>query len=349
MNSLLERQIRKYLAPQEKASLDLTEFINAIDRSYENYEDQQKMIQRAMIISSEELFEANQKLQGEAIRQSKVIEKLKDVINTLGLYQLPKDQKREEIELDVEKLAKFIDNQAKQIVEANNQKERLLENLEKQNQELNEYAHIVSHDLKSPLRIIDTVTNWLIEDYKDVMNNECQGNLQLILNNVEKMDSLICDILDYSTIDKAETNIYDVDLQHLVTEIINIIHIPAHINVKIIETLPIVKGDKFRLQQLFQNLLINAVNYIDKPKGKVEVGVEERNGFWQFYIRDNGKGIPEMYYEKIFKVFQKLENNEKSTGIGLAIVKKIIDYYGGSISLDSQINKGTTFYFTLPK
>ncbi|UOB19071.1 sensor histidine kinase [Abyssalbus ytuae] len=349
MNSLLERQIRKYLSTQVESPVNLTEFLEAINRSYENYEDQLKMIQRAMTISSDELFDANRKLQEEADRQSKLIDKLKEVINTLSLYQLPKDKKIENLELDGEKLAKFIDDQAKQIVEANKQKEKLLKSLEKQNQELNEYAHIVSHDLKSPLSSIDAVTNWLIEDYGHQMDDTCKSQFGIILNNVEKMDSLINGILHYSTIDKTETNVYDIDLHHLVKEIINIIHIPKHVTVKINGTLPTVRGDKYRLQQLFQNLLGNAVNYIDKEEGMVEIGAKSGKGFWEFYIKDNGVGIPEEYHHKIFEIFQTLNNNNKSTGIGLSIVKKILDFYGGAICLESKINEGTTFYFTLPK
>ena len=349
MRSLLERQIRKYLTDKEKNPRDISDLLDAVGRSYDNYDTQLKMIRRAMMISSEELFEANRKLTAQAENQSKLIDKLKDVINTLSLSTLPKTESLDKVELDGEKLAKFIDDQAKQIVETSNQKEELLKNLEKQNQELNEYAHIVSHDLKSPLRSIDALTNWLKEDYADSFDENGKDTLNHILKNVEKMDSLISGILEYSTIDKAETKEYDVDVHHLVNEIIGIIYIPEHIKININETLPTIKGDKFRLQQLFQNLLINAVNYIDKPKGLVEVGVKESKDFWNFYIKDNGIGISEAYHEKIFEVFQKLTDNDKSTGIGLAIVKKIINYYGGSICLASKVNEGTTFYFTIPK
>ncbi|MEN8885782.1 MAG: HAMP domain-containing sensor histidine kinase [Winogradskyella sp.] len=113
--------------------------------------------------------------------------------------------------------------------------------------------------------------------------------------------------------------------------------------------MPILKGDKYRLQQLFQNLIANAIAYNDKPAGTVDISVESKGDFWQFAIKDNGKGIDAVYFKKIFKTFEKLENNGKSTGIGLSIVKKIIDLYGGKIWLESQLEKGTTFFFTLKK
>src|SRR5690606_25630050 len=349
MRSLLERQIRKHLTDQNKDIDGLTDFLNAIQNSYTNYEDQLKMVRRAMAISSDELFEANKKLTAQAKRQNNLIHKLKEVINTLSLYQLPKNKKIEDVELDGEKLAKFIDDQTKQIVEANRQKEELLINLETQNQELNEYAHIVSHDLKSPLRSIDALTNWFLEDHGESLNENGREAIQLILNNVEKMEALINGILNYSTISKAETNVYDVDTNLLVKDIINIIYKPEHINIKIKGKLPVIEGDKYRLQQLFQNLLDNAVNYIDKPEGIIEIGVINANPFWEFYIRDNGLGIPKEYHTKIFQVFQKLKSNDDSTGLGLSIVKKVVDYYGGNIRIESKEGEGTTFFFTLPK
>ena len=110
-----------------------------------------------------------------------------------------------------------------------------------------------------------------------------------------------------------------------------------------------VKGDKYRLQQLFQNLIDNAIKYNDKANGLIEIGVIDANEFWQFYVKDNGKGIETAYFDKIFKTFQKLENNPNSSGIGLSIVKKIVSLYGGKVWLESEIHKGTTFYFTLKK
>lgn len=349
MRSLIERQIRKYLTDHNKGIDDLSDFLEAIDRSYDNYDTQLKMIRRAMMISSDELFEANKKLTEQAKGQSKLIDKLKEVINTLSLYQLPKDKGLEDVELNGEKLAKFIDDQAKQIVEANTQKEQLVRNLEKQNQELNEYAHVVSHDLKSPLRSIDALANWLKEDYEDKLDENGNETLNHILNNVEKMDALITGILSYSTIDKKETEVYEVDLDHLVKDIIHTIHVPGQIKVEVKGKLPIVMADKFRMQQLFQNLIQNAINHVDKENGNVVVGAKDKKKYWEFYVKDNGVGIPQAQFEKIFQVFQKLDNDEKATGIGLSIVKKIIQLYGGEIWLDSKLSEGTTFYFILKK
>ncbi|PIB33613.1 two-component sensor histidine kinase [Gaetbulibacter sp. 5U11] len=348
MNSLLKRQIRKYLSEDLKNNEALSKFFNAISSSYNNFDEQSHMIQRAMSISSDELYAANRKLQSEAHEQSKIIEKLKSVINTLKFYNLEEDKKAENIELTGLKLVDFIDNQTKEIIQMNKQKQALLNELAYQNQELSDYAHMVSHDLKSPLRSIDALTSWLSEDYAEVFDSNGKNTLDLIRDNVEKMDTLISGILEYSTIGKNQIETYDVDANLLIDNILKIIHVPT--NISIIKTnLPVLRGDKYRLQQLFQNLISNAIKYNDKDQGTIKIGAEEKTDYWQFYIKDNGKGIDKSYFDKIFKTLIKLENNPDSTGIGLSIVKKIVELYGGTIWLESQVNVGTTFYFTLKK
>lgn len=224
----------------------------------------------------------------------------------------------------------------------------LLSNLELRNQELSDYAHMVSHDLKSPLRSIDTLTAWLGEDYKDAFDENGNKTLNLIRSNVERMDTLINGILEYSTIGKNQIDVYDVNLNNLIDNIVDILQVPKHISITKTD-LPVVRGDKYRLQQLFQNLIGNAIKYNDKVDGRIEVGVTNAIDVWEFYIKDNGKGIDEAYFEKIFKTFEKLENDVQSTGIGLSIVKKIVDLYGGKVWLTSVLGEGTTFYFTLKK
>lgn len=345
MNSLLKRQIRKYLTKEQASDGDLSQFLDAVSKSYSNFDEQFTMQQRAMAISSDELFRANQKLREEAESQKQIIDKLRRV--TKAFSGLKSDEKISD-DLDELKLVEFIDKQAKEILSINIQREKLLKELEHQNQELSDYAHMVSHDLKSPLRSIDTLTTWLIEDNKDKFDDDFSAQLNLIRNNVEKMDALISGILSYSTIGKNEVETYKVDLNSLLKDVLKMIEIPNHISVNI-PSLPSVNGDKYRLQQLFQNLISNAVKYNDKNQGYIEIGFTDKNEFWEFSIKDNGKGIDEVYFNKIFKVFEKLENIEGSTGVGLSIVKKIVDLYGGKIWLTSEPGIGSTFYFTLKK
>ncbi|MDO6595996.1 ATP-binding protein [Oceanihabitans sp. 2_MG-2023] len=348
MNSLLKRQIRKYLSEELKNNENLKTFINAVDLSYNNFDEQSAMIQRAMAISSDELYTANRKLQKEADEQKEVINKLKSVIDTLKFYNLKEDEKEENVELTGSNLVDFIDNQTKEIVQMNKQKQFMLNELAHQNQELSDYAHMVSHDLKSPLRSIDTLTAWLRQDYEEIFDENGKKTLKLIRTNVEKMDTLISGILEYSTIGKNRIEVYDVDLNNLIEDLLKSIQVPDHIHITKTD-LPIIKGDKYRLKQLFQNLIGNAIKYNDKDQGTVAIGLEDKKEYWQFHIKDNGKGIDKTYFNKIFKTFEKLENNPDSSGIGLSIVKKIVELYGGKIWLESQVHIGTTFYFTLKK
>ncbi|PRX57563.1 PAS domain S-box-containing protein [Flagellimonas meridianipacifica] len=229
------------------------------------------------------------------------------------------------------------------------QKESLLEELEASNKGLQEYAHIVSHDLKSPLRSVSALATWLYEDYKDKLDETGSYNLKMMQEKIEGMDKLITGILKYSTVNSDVFDSTEVDVNEVIKEIAEIIYIPENVTINIAQKLPIIKADKTKIHQLFQNFLSNAAVNIDKPKGIIEIDFKETERYWEFSVKDNGVGIPEEYHEKIFQIFQSIGNQERSTGIGLSIVKKIIDRYEGKVWLDSEIGEGTTFYFTLTK
>jgi len=340
MNPLLKRQIDKKL----KGGLnDLDLFLEAINESYVNFEDQIALLQRAMKISSDELFEANQKLRDEAESLKEVNKNLEFILNSMNLDESNASK------LDSFNSSDYIKEQSIEIVKINKQREELLLSLEKQNKELNEYAHMVSHDLKAPLRSIDTLINWFIEDNQVMMNDANTKSLNLILSNVEKMDLLIKGILDYSAIEKQNDDDRIIDLNILVDEIVRTNSVQSHVDIKIKNELPKIFGNDFRFKQLFQNLIQNGIKYNDKENIEIEIGSTEDVNEFSFYIKDNGIGIQEKYQSKIFDIFSKLENNDSSSGIGLSIVKKIIDFYNGKIWLESQENKGTIFYFTIAR
>ncbi|WP_288956434.1 ATP-binding protein [uncultured Polaribacter sp.] len=347
MNSLLKRQIRKFLPEEFRSEKKLDKFFDAIDRSYTTSDEQFAMLQRATKISSDELFNVNQQLTKETESQKQVITKLEGVIDKLKFYDLDNDRPLESS--DSLKLADFIDNQTKEIIKINQQKDKLVQSLERQNRELNDYAQLVSHDLKSPLQSIEALTTWVIEDYSEVLGEIGKENLELIKENVEKMDTLVKGILEYSTIGKIEKENYDVDMNILVKEVIENLDPTEKVNFKISDLLPVVKGNRSRFQLLFSHLIQNAIQFNNKKDINIEIGCKENTHFWQFHIKDNGKGVERKYFDKIFIAFQKLEDNFKSTGIGLSIVKKIIEIYNGEIWLESKVNKGTIFYFKLEK
>ncbi|TVZ55583.1 PAS domain S-box-containing protein [Lutibacter sp. Hel_I_33_5] len=238
----------------------------------------------------------------------------------------------------------------KQKIEAEKKTEILLEDLTKTNNDLNDFAHVVSHDLKSPLRSMNALVSWLEEDCEDFLNDDLRNNFKQVHERIDKMDMLINGILNYASIDKIEKKERNINLEILLNDILETIYFPENIEIIIKNKLPILKGDNYRLHQLFQNLISNAVKYTNEENGIVEIDCISIGDFWQFSIKDNGKGIDEKYHEKIFQIFQSLEEpNVENSGVGLSIVKKIVDFYKGKIWVESQVKLGSTFFFTLPK
>ena len=229
------------------------------------------------------------------------------------------------------------------------QKESLVRELEESNKGLQEYAHIVSHDLKSPLRSVSALVDWLCQDYEDKLDENGMYNLKMIQDKIEGMDNLIGGILKYSTVNSNNLENVHVDINEVISGISDIIYVPDHVTIKTVGKLPVIRADRTMMHQLFQNFMSNAVVHIDKEKGLVEVGCKDLGSHWQFSVRDNGVGIPPEYHEKIFKIFQSIGNKERSTGIGLSIVKKIIERYKGKVWLESEIGVGTVFFFTITK
>lgn len=340
MNSLLKRQIGKHL----KNGLNhIDQFLESIDESYSNYEDQIAILQHSMKISSDELYEANQKLRDEADSLKEINKNLEFILNSMNL-----DSNSNQSIIDLN-TSDYIKRQTIEIIKINKQREELLYSLEKQNQSLNEYAHVVSHDLKSPLRSIHSLITWIKEENEANFNPTTEEYFTLIQRKVEKMNHLIQGILTYSKIDKVHIVNEEVDLNDLVQNILNMVFVPEHIEIKIANKLPTIKADGFRMQQLFQNLINNAINFNDKPNGLVEIACVEKEGHFVFSIKDNGVGISKKNHEKIFFIFESIAQDDKSSGIGLSIVKRILDNSNEKIWLDSQENKGTTFFFTLRK
>ena len=235
--------------------------------------------------------------------------------------------------------------------EAEKKREMLLKKLEKANHELQDFAYIVSHDLKAPLRAIGSLAHWLEEDYGEKIDQDGLDQLAMLQGRVKRMHELINGILNYSRVGRTNTETEEVALEGVVAKTIELLSPPSHIQIQVEGQWPSLILNRVRIQQVFQNLIGNAIKYMDKANGWVEVAVEETETNWTFSIKDNGPGIEGKYFEKIFRIFQTLNPRDEveGTGIGLSIVKKILDLYGGTIWLTSEKSQGTTFYFTLPK
>jgi PAS domain S-box-containing protein len=238
-----------------------------------------------------------------------------------------------------------------ELAKLNKDLESVVRELSQANQELQEFAHITAHDLKTPLRAIGTLADWLSKDYADKFDEQGKEKIRLLVTRAVQMSALIDDILRYSRVGHNVTKKRRVDLNTVLSEVIAGIAPHENIEITIENELPILMCERTQILQVFQNLLSNAVKYVDKPTGQIKIGCVEQNTFWKFSVTDNGSGIEKRHYERIFKLFQTLSpcDGVENTGIGLSIVKKIVELNGGSVSVESEVGKGSTFVFTLPK
>jgi signal transduction histidine kinase len=219
--------------------------------------------------------------------------------------------------------------------------------LENANQELEQFAYIVAHDLKSPLASIHQVTQILSDPH--IENHKKNELLKMIQKRIEDMNGMIDAILRYSRSKTSQLdNLIVVDLNEIVRDVITVLDIPPHIKVLIKDRLPRVYGEPTQVYQVFQNILGNALKYNDKEQGRIEIAFVVKDSFYQFEIHDNGRGIPAKDHKTIFELFKTLGGKKQGTGVGLAIVKKIVESYGGKVWVESEKGQGATFFFTLP-
>ncbi|MCL7754933.1 PAS domain S-box protein [Polaribacter sp. Z022] len=246
-------------------------------------------------------------------------------------------------------LVKYIEKQSTEILNANKAREELLKNLEYKNTELNNYAHIVSHDLRTPLQSISTLFSWIEMEPENTLTEESTSFVQLIHDNLEKMESLIKGILSYSNLDQNEMEEYPINTFDMVTDMVKLMPIPNTITINISKNLPIITGNNSRISQVFQNLINNAIQSIVTETGVVEIDAIEKEKYFEFWVKDNGKGIDKKYFKKIFELFQSIDDSETKVGMGLSLVEKVVKFYDGKIWVESELGKGSTFYFAFPK
>lgn len=231
-------------------------------------------------------------------------------------------------------------------------KAKLLEDkLIKSNRELEQFAYIASHDLKAPLRAIEKLASWIEEDCGDKLDAKSKANLTLLRQRVTRMSNLIDGILQYSRAGRVDLDVREVNTKELLREVIDSLNPDRRFSIRFIGNLPTFQTAKIPLSQVFSNLLSNSIKYHHQNKGEIDIGVRELENFYEFFVADDGPGIGREYFEKIFEVFQTLQSKDdiESTGIGLSIVKKIVESQGGEVSVESDIGKGAVFRFTWPK
>lgn len=225
--------------------------------------------------------------------------------------------------------------------------------LAERNRELDQFAYVTSHDLRAPLRGISNLAQWIEEDLGDLATGEIREQLVLLRGRAQRMEALIEGILQFSRIGRVKETVEPVDVRALLGEVTDLLAPPSEFTIDIGPGMPTVETERTRLQQVFANLIGNALKHHDRPDGRIEVRVcdGDEPGYYQFTVADDGPGIAAQYHDRIFGIFQTLKPRDQveGSGLGLALVKKIVEHHGGRIWLESAAGCGTAFHFTWPQ
>jgi signal transduction histidine kinase len=223
--------------------------------------------------------------------------------------------------------------------------------LEERNRELDQFAYVTSHDLKAPLRGIANLSQWIEEDLGDNATEEIRKQLDLLRGRVHRMEGLIDGILQYSRIGRLQGTIEQVDVDELLADVVDLLAPPPGFNITIEPEMPTIMTERVLLQQVFANLIGNAIKHHHRSEGTIHVSAEPNHTHFIFRVADDGPGIAPQYQDRIFGMFQTLAPRDKveGSGLGLSLVKKMVEHQGGRIWVQSKEGQGATFCFTWPK
>ena len=228
---------------------------------------------------------------------------------------------------------------------------RLTQSLSRINRELDQFAYVASHDLKAPLRGIASLATWIEEDLGPKLGPESRQHLALLRSRVHRMSALIDGLLEYSRAGRLRNRIERVCVDDLLKDVVEMLSVPAEASVDIGPGMPTLETERLPLQQVFLNLVSNAIKHSDRSDTRVRVAVRDYDDFYEFVVEDNGPGIARQFHGKIWDIFQTLQPRDKveGAGIGLALVRKNVESRGGRAWLDSDEGRGATFFFLWPK
>jgi light-regulated signal transduction histidine kinase (bacteriophytochrome) len=231
------------------------------------------------------------------------------------------------------------------------ERDRLIAALERSNRELDQFAYVASHDLKAPLRGIANLAQWIEDDLKGIMPDDTREQMRLLTGRVHRMEALINGILAYSRAGRVHEQPERVDVGALLSESIELLSPTPPASIQAEGPMPTVHSERVPLQQVFLNLMSNSLKHALRPDASVRVRASEAGDFWEFSVADNGPGIPPEYHERIWGIFQTLRARDEveGTGIGLSVVKKIVEARGGQVRVESAPGQGAIFFFTWPK
>jgi signal transduction histidine kinase len=273
-----------------------------------------------------------------------------------ALSSIPGTQRGDEIG-EMAKAASFFNEQnlkTKELLANSNllaqELESQAEELAASNEELDRFAYIASHDLKSPLRGIRQLASWIEADSFDLLPKKSRAHLQKMQARVEKMEQLLDDLLDYSRVGRIYSEAEEVDINDLVVSIVELLNNPAGVKINVLGQLPEIKTLRTPLNQVLMNLIGNAIKYNERgPQGQINIGVEPEDGFLRFSVSDNGPGIALENHERAFQMYQRVGKvSVEGSGMGLAMARKQVQLVGGSFNLESSLGQGARFEFTWP-
>ena len=227
-----------------------------------------------------------------------------------------------------------------------------IEELTHSNEELEQFAYVSSHDLQKPLRMIATYLQLLQRRYKGNLDDKADKYINFAVDGASRMQNLIIDLLEYSRVGTVDDEPESIDCEFILNKVLSDIKAVIKENNATIshDPLPEVMADSTQMVQVFQNLILNGIKFHGEETPKIHIAAEKKASEWVFSVQDNGIGIDPQYSERIFEIFKRLNSRDRypGTGIGLAICKKIVERHGGRIWVESELGKGSTFYFTLP-
>jgi len=252
------------------------------------------------------------------------------------------------------KLKLLVDQKTHDLDVINSELNRNTRELEASNKELEQFAYVASHDLQEPLRMISSFMHLLRKNYGNQLDDKAHEYMRFAEDGARRLQQIILDLLEFAKIGNTSAEIVSIDLNELIREYQTlrektIADKPVQITS---DKLPVITNYSVPITQLFYNLLDNAIKYADPEKNtEIHIGVKDMNNFWEFSVTDNGIGIDPEYFDKIFILFQRLHSSDaySGTGIGLAIVKKVLENIGGEIRVVSEVGRGSSFIFTVPK
>lgn len=223
--------------------------------------------------------------------------------------------------------------------------------LEKSNEELDEFAYVASHDLRSPLQAVKSLANWIRDDNAETLSEESVRHIELMHQRIQRMERLLDDLLQYSRVGRTEQAISEVDVTEMLDSIIDSLPRPEAIQVQVDPDMPVIRTLTAPLDLTFRNLIQNAIKHHDREDGNIVVSYRDQGDFVQFSVQDDGPGISPEFHQRIFRMFETLRPRDdvEGSGMGLSLVQKTVETIGGSISLESQPGQGSTFSFTWPK